>query len=297
MGPVSLWLVPLRHGPEAVGVLAIAGRRLEPTTLKALASVIAIAIERVRLLEQRQRSEVERRSVDIKSALLGSLAHDLRTPLTAMTAAISNLRMASLNDAERARQAEVALEGLNRLTRLFENILEMASLDAGGITPSLRWVHASEATRLGRKGCEHALRGAMRSSSSTSRRPGSYVLIRGCWPPRLRIFLKTRRSILAAALAAIPHDADRLRRGDGLVDDSARGLPRTESCPRIFERFLSRIEGRAARRSGAGMGGWPSSTGSMQAQGGRVSAEEPGRDQRRRGSRCSCPRGGLPRVD
>src|SRR5580704_5873790 len=84
-------LVPLRHRTQAIGVLAVAGRRIEPATLNALASVVAIAIERVHLLEQRKQAEASRRSVEIKSALLASLAHDLRTPLTAIRMAVNNL--------------------------------------------------------------------------------------------------------------------------------------------------------------------------------------------------------------
>ena len=265
----SLWLVPLRHGPEAVGVLAIAGRRLEPTTLKALASVVAIAIERVRLLEQRHRSEVERRSVDIKSALLGSLAHDLRTPLTAMTAAISNLRVASLNGAERARQAEVALEGLNRLTRLFENILEMASLDAGGITPSLRWVHLSEVIEAARKQVAYALRG--HDVVVVDESADQVVSV----DPRLlataMAHLLENAAQYSPPLSPIRVTHEIVSGGvTVLVDDSGEGI-RPDDRPRIFERFYrgSRAE---QHRSGTGMG-LAIVHGLMHAQGGRVWAE------------------------
>ena len=87
--PVSL--LPLQDGARAIGVLAVAGRQVEPGTLNALASVVAIAIERVHLLEERKQAEISKRSAELKSALLASLAHDLRTPLTAVGTAVSNL--------------------------------------------------------------------------------------------------------------------------------------------------------------------------------------------------------------
>lgn len=154
----SVWLVPLQRGPHAVGVLAIAGRRIEPGTLKALASAVALAIERVHLLEQRERAVILQRSVELKSALLASLAHDLHTPLTAIRTAVSNLSGSSLTDAQRSGQVEIALTGVERLTRLFQNMLEMARIATGGVAPSLQWVHPSEIMYAARSQVEQALR-------------------------------------------------------------------------------------------------------------------------------------------
>ena len=77
-------LVPLRLAGRPVGLLGVAGRTIEAGTLDALAGVAAIAIERVQFLEERKAAEMDRRSAELKSALLASLAHDLRTPLTAI---------------------------------------------------------------------------------------------------------------------------------------------------------------------------------------------------------------------
>ncbi|HUK34714.1 MAG TPA: ATP-binding protein [Vicinamibacterales bacterium] len=264
-----LWLVPLRRGAEAVGVLAIGGRRLEPTTLKALASVVAIAIERVRLVEQRQQSEVARRSVEIKSALLTSLGHDLRTPLTAMSAAVSNLGMTEISDAQRRRQADVALTALDRLTRLFENILEMARLDADGATPSLRWAHLEEVIQAARSKVDLALRGRRIAVVDST---DEYVAL---LDPRL----------LATALAHLLENAAQYSPtsstitvtvesvSGGLtvhVDDEGEGLG-AEDVPHIFERFYRGAKAER-HRSGTGMG-LAIVSGLMQAMGGRVTAE------------------------
>src|SRR5207253_1308682 len=74
-------LVPLRHGTKPIGLLAAAGSPVDPGTLDAIAGVAAIAVERVAFLEERKSAEVSRKSEEMKSALLASLGHDLRTPL------------------------------------------------------------------------------------------------------------------------------------------------------------------------------------------------------------------------
>src|SRR5436190_12533476 len=80
----SVRLVPLRLGTKAVGLLAAAGRPVEPGSLDALAGVAAIAVERAQFLEERKAAELARQSEELKSALLASLGHDLKTALTAI---------------------------------------------------------------------------------------------------------------------------------------------------------------------------------------------------------------------
>jgi two-component system, OmpR family, sensor histidine kinase KdpD len=126
-------LVPLRRGTKAIGLLAAAGRPVEPGTLDALAGVAAIAIERAQFLEERKSAELVRQTEELKSALLASLGHDLRTPLTAIRVAATNLQASWLQDAERREQSDVILVEVERLQRLFQDILEMARIDAGAV--------------------------------------------------------------------------------------------------------------------------------------------------------------------
>ena len=98
-------LVPLRVGTKPIGVLAAAGRPVEAGTLDTLAGVVAIAIERAQFLEERKAGELTRQSEQLKTALLASLGHDLRTPLTAIRVAASNLKAAELTGEERRSRA------------------------------------------------------------------------------------------------------------------------------------------------------------------------------------------------
>jgi K+-sensing histidine kinase KdpD len=113
-----------------------------------------------RLLEERKQVEIAQRGLELKSALLASLAHDLRTPLTAIRLAVSNLVAAPprLTDEQRAGQVDVALTGLDRLARLFQNILAMTQIDAGTLAPAAQWVYPSEIIATARDQVDHALR-------------------------------------------------------------------------------------------------------------------------------------------
>jgi two-component system sensor histidine kinase KdpD len=150
--------VPLRLGTKAVGLLAAAGRAVEPGTLDALGGVVAIAIERAQFLDERKTAELARQSEELKSALLASISHDLRTPLTTIRVAASNLRAAWLRDDERREQSDLILTEVERLHRLFQNILEMARIDAGAVSPQARWVHPSEIVEAARAQVDLALR-------------------------------------------------------------------------------------------------------------------------------------------
>ncbi len=151
-------LVPLRIGARPVGLIAAAGRPIEPGTLDALGGVVAIAIERGQLLEARTEAELSRRGEELKSALLASLGHDLKTPLTAIRVAASNLQASWLTPDERLEQNRIVLDEVDRLTRLFQNILDMARIEAGEVSADARWVHPSEIVGAARDLVPQALR-------------------------------------------------------------------------------------------------------------------------------------------
>jgi hypothetical protein len=100
-------------------------------------------------LEQRQAGELTRQSEQLETALVASLGHDLRTPLTAIRIAASNLQTSELEPADRVEQSDVILSETERLTRLFRNLLDMGRIDAGAITTDLRWRHPSEIYSVG----------------------------------------------------------------------------------------------------------------------------------------------------
>ena len=118
-------IVPLRHGVKAMGLLAAVAPDLDLGTLDALGGVVAIAIERTQFLGERDAAELVRQKADLAATLLASLSHDLKTPLTAVRVAVENLR-GDLAPGDRKAQADLAAAELARLSRLFQDILDMA---------------------------------------------------------------------------------------------------------------------------------------------------------------------------
>jgi two-component system sensor histidine kinase KdpD len=261
--------VPLRHGAHAIGLLAVSGRPIEPGTLDALASVVAIAIERLGLLEARTRAEIAQRSVEIKSVLLASLAHDLRTPLTAIRLAVNNLAISSLTDIQRSGQVDVGLTGVERLARLFENILKMTRIDAEVIAPSLRWVHPSEVVEAARGQVEQALRDHRIDVVDRSISRAVRIDARLTSTAVAHVLENAAQYSPAGSTITVTHEvlADGLRIS---IRDAGGGIAEAD-LPHLFDRFY---RGRAAWRYASGTGmGLAITRGLLAAESGRVWAE------------------------
>ena len=126
-----LCFVPLRIGVKPVGSLGLAGAVLSRETLEAVGSLIAISIERAGAVETLTRNEAARESENLRSALLDSVTHEFRTPLTAIKLSVTTLLGPDTVSAE-ARQELLTVinEEADRLNRLVGEAAEMAQLDA-----------------------------------------------------------------------------------------------------------------------------------------------------------------------
>ncbi|HEY2457915.1 MAG TPA: ATP-binding protein [Candidatus Acidoferrum sp.] len=130
----ALYFVPVRLGVKPIGSLGISGARLSRQTLEAISSVVAISMERARAIEQIGETEAERQGERLKSALLDSIAHDFRTPLTSIKASVTDLLDApSADNAQRRELLTIINEECDRLNHLVEEASEMAKLEAGEI--------------------------------------------------------------------------------------------------------------------------------------------------------------------
>jgi two-component system sensor histidine kinase KdpD len=132
-------IIPLALGMRSSGALAVTDAGYSPQVYEAIGSLVAIALERAAALERSSRLEASREGERLRSALLDSVTHDLRTPLTAIRAAATTLvSQPDLPDAERADLQAVVDEESARLDRLIGQAVEMAQLDAAAVTLQLR---------------------------------------------------------------------------------------------------------------------------------------------------------------
>ncbi|PYX41011.1 MAG: sensor histidine kinase [Acidobacteria bacterium] len=130
----QLALMPLRMGLRTVGSLGVSGSQLSRQTLDAMSSLIAIAIERVRAVENLSRTEAARESEQLRSVLLDSVTHEFRTPLTAIKASVTSLLSGSELAPEQKRELLTVInEESDRLNRLVGEAAEMAQLDANKV--------------------------------------------------------------------------------------------------------------------------------------------------------------------
>jgi two-component system sensor histidine kinase KdpD len=138
--PSVPWLfLPLHSHGEAVGVLGarVATAPAAPVmqTLTTLADQTALALERARLSMQTARSEAREDSQKLRNALLSSLSHDLRTPLTGIRGAAETLATAgdALDAATRADLLASITEDTTRMGKFLANITDMARVESGAI--------------------------------------------------------------------------------------------------------------------------------------------------------------------
>jgi two-component system sensor histidine kinase KdpD len=135
----SMRIASLRLGVRRLGLLVVQHAQLSQETLDAAGSLIAISIERAKAVETLSRSEAARQSEELRNALLDSVTHEVRTPLTSMLAAVSSLRGDTELDAtERQELLSVVEEESLRLNRLIGDAVQMSALETNQVRLELQ---------------------------------------------------------------------------------------------------------------------------------------------------------------
>jgi two-component system, OmpR family, sensor histidine kinase KdpD len=136
--------LPMRTGRGAIGIVGIdsdkPGPLLTPDQRRQLDALIdqgALAIERVFLVEDVDRAKRSMEADRLRSALLTSISHDLKTPLAAILGAAGTLRQLSgaLDDAAKADLLATIIDESERLNRFIANLLDITRLESGAIVP------------------------------------------------------------------------------------------------------------------------------------------------------------------
>lgn len=142
--------IPLLSGPTTFGVLAVEPpaslTRDERDLLDAFARQGALALARAHLAEEARAAAVHVRAERLRSSLLSSVSHDLRTPLAAITGAASTLRddRDRLTRPQQEELEETIVEEAEWLERLVSNLLDMTRLEQGGVEPRREWIPIEE---------------------------------------------------------------------------------------------------------------------------------------------------------
>jgi two-component system sensor histidine kinase KdpD len=151
-GSPALYL-PLSGSAGVVGVLSLTPeepRRFEPVEerrrLDAFAVQMALAIERAVLAEETTRARREVEAEQLRSSLLSSVSHDLRTPLAVITGSTSTLLQAApgVSDETRQELLKTVLEEAEHLNRLIRNLLDMTRLESGAVKVKKEWLPLEE---------------------------------------------------------------------------------------------------------------------------------------------------------
>ena len=269
---------PMRTAHSVVGLVGIrldGAAELDAETDRALNAMLdqaAVAFERLDLMEERARDAARSETERLRTALLTSLGHDLKTPLTSIRGAIGTLRTSgeALSAAARADLLATAEEEAERLSRWIANILDIVRIESGEVRVRRELVDLAEAVEVA----------AERAGRAARRHIGIAAEGR---VPQLRLDPLLLDQILANLLDnALKFSGPegkvtvRMRREGPeaaiLVEDDGPGIPPAD-LPRIFDPFFraSRTD-RVAAGSGLGLA---ICNGLVHAMGGRIQAESP----------------------
>jgi two-component system sensor histidine kinase KdpD len=235
---------------------------LQDRVLPALETLVGAARKRDELEAQVIETKALRRSNVVKTAVLRSVSHDLRSPLTAITTAAGGIGSETLTPAERAELASVIAAESARLSRLVDNLLDLSRLQAGGVEPQADWTSVDE-----------VLRSALDTVGSP---PGGFDVQLDPDLPLVRV----DAGQVERALANVLDNASRYA-GDQPVTVRARGTDKQlllrigdrgpgiarEKLERIFEPFHG-----SGEHSGSGLG-LSIARGFLEANGARIRAE------------------------
>ncbi|KRG71992.1 sensor histidine kinase [Pseudoxanthomonas dokdonensis] len=275
----SWWLLPMRNEQIALGVVGLRfaeGRRLpfeQRRLAEAMVEDIGQAALRTRLVADLEAARIGNETERLRSALLSSVSHDLRSPLSAMVGSAGSLiGYAEVMSSEERRQLldTIVLEG-ERLDRYIQNLLDMTRLGHAGLSLNRDWIGVDE---------------LIGSAAGRLRRYQPDLKLQITLAPRLPP-IWVHPALVEQALFNVLENAARFSPLDASVDVSAQliegqlrievrdrgpGIPEDERS-RIFDMFYS-VERGDSGRQGTGLG-LTISQGMIGAHGGQVAALPP----------------------
>jgi two-component system sensor histidine kinase KdpD len=254
----ALFRVEISTGARGVGSLW--GSRVsgspspeETRLLAAAADQIGAAIGRERLAAEAADAEVARRGDELKSALLDSASHDLRTPLATIRAAagtIADPAVALADDERRAIARDIDAEA-ERLSRLVGDLLDMSRIQGGVLVPDIEIIPLESIVRPAVERLGHAAgQVSIELPEDLSEVRVDAALLDRIVANLLDNAVKFAGPAGAIRVRAAPALDGRI---DLVVEDAGPGVPERDLA-RIFDRFARLGPGTASGRRGVGLG-------------------------------------------
>ncbi|HKN78331.1 MAG TPA: DUF4118 domain-containing protein [Lysobacter sp.] len=276
-GQHGWWFLPLRAGDQPLGALAlkrapgheafdIAERRMA----LAMADDIAQALLRTRLSQALNDARIANETERLRSALLASVSHDLRTPLAAILGAAGSLQAshATLTDADRETLLDIVRCEGERLDGYIRNLLDMTRIAHGQLVPERDWIGTDEliGAALARMRRAHP-----EARITASIAPGLSSLHVQPALIEQALYNLLDNAVKFAGRSPISVEAQRTDDGGTRIDVRDRGPGiATAERERVFDMFRSMAQGDRGRRS-TGLG-LAIARGMLRAHGGDVVA-------------------------
>lgn len=273
---------PLRTGARVVGVFGLRkvahGARIDlksdlSATLDAMLDQTAVAIERIAFAEDAAAAATAAETERFRNALLSSVSHDLRTPLTSILGSVTALRAdpARYDDAARDELLATIQEETERLENFVSNLLDITRLESGVIEMRRDWVLLPEVIesallRLGRRTRPYQITHRVMPEMLMVR--GDPVLLQTVLVNLIDNAIKHAQNMTAIQIDAVHRD----RHVDLSVTDDGDGID-AEHLPHLFDKFY-RIRRSDHTAAGTGLG-LSIAKGIVEAMGGTLSAESP----------------------
>jgi two-component system sensor histidine kinase KdpD len=146
--------IPISLGGQPMGSLGIQGSEVSETALHAIANLTAITLERAHAQDVATRAEAARQSEELKSTMLDALAHEFKTPLTPIKAAVTSMLSDSDMNPTRQELLRIVDEETDRLNSMLTGAIQMSRIEAGQLQlhrspQSLRKIVQTQLARLG----------------------------------------------------------------------------------------------------------------------------------------------------
>jgi two-component system sensor histidine kinase KdpD len=275
--PGGRWLfTPIRTSRSAIAVIGVlardeaelgaSARRL----LEAVGNQTAVALERVALANDIDQARLGAERERLRSAMLTSVSHDLRTPLASILGALTSLR--SYGDrydaATREELLDTALSEAGRLDRFVRNLLDMTRLDAGVIVPKREAVDVGDLVSTALRRAAPLLKDHAVASSVAPDLPTLSLDFVLAEQALLNILDNAAKYSAVGGRLSID-----VRRTNGRIEiavrDEGPGLP-PDTLERLFDKFY-RADAGDRRRAGTGLG-LAIAKGFVEVQGGTIAA-------------------------